>query len=320
MILITGGMGFIGLHAAQRFIESGEDVVLTQHRSQRRPDFLKDYQGTRLHIEQLDVRNLDNVTALMRRYSVTGVAHLVAPPLNTLSPDDDFDTGVRGLLNVLQAARQANVRRVTLASSVGVYGGLSSGPFHEDALLPMQSRSATEAFKKTWEVVGLHCAERTGLDVVSIRIGLIYGPLFWHGGIFPVVRFCHAAARGGPIAEGPELFEDDEAQPCYAKDCAMGIEMLQHAEKLNHRIFNLSTNQIVTNRQIVSAIQKVTPDFRADLKPGKNPSGRSSAYLDVSRIHEDVGFAPRFDIETAVSDYIAWPKGHPEETMTTNER
>lgn len=41
MILITGGMGFIGLHTAKRVLEAGEDVVLMQHQARREPDFLK---------------------------------------------------------------------------------------------------------------------------------------------------------------------------------------------------------------------------------------------------------------------------------------
>src|SRR5207249_11863010 len=142
---------------------------------------------------------------------------------------------------------------------------------------------------KTWEILGYHYGQRTGLDVVSMRIGSIWGPLFWHGGIFPVVRLCHAAARGTGLGEGPELFEDDESAPCYVTDCARGIQMLQKAEKLNHGTYNVSVGASLTNGQIAEAIRKVKPGFHPDLKPGTSPRNRKNAYFDLARINDDVG-------------------------------
>lgn len=320
MILVTGGMGFIGLHTARRFVDSGEEVLLSQHHSRREPEFLKDLLGERLHLVPLDVTDRDALATVLRQHNVTGIAHLVAPALNALSPDDDFNTSVIGLLNVLQAARQAQVKRVTLASSVAVYSGLSGGPFREDALLPIESRSPTETFKKSWEILGLHYAERTGLDVVAMRIGSIYGPLFWHGGIFPVVRLCYAAVRGTGIGEGPELFAGDQSSPCYVTDCAMGIELLQHAGTLKHRIYNVGVGWSLTNQQIVAAIRQAVPNFEVELKPGSSPRNRPSPYLDPTRMREDTGYEPQYDISCAVAEYIAWLRAHPEESMTVERR
>src|SRR4051794_29386684 len=106
-ILITGGMGFIGLHTAKRFLEQGESVVLTQHRSRREPEFLKDHIGRNLHIAQADVRDRSALVGVLKQYEVTDVSHLVAPALNALSPDDDFDTAVLGVLNILEGAHEA---------------------------------------------------------------------------------------------------------------------------------------------------------------------------------------------------------------------
>lgn len=316
MILITGGMGFIGLHTARRFLDSGEQVVLSQHRSRREPEFLRDYAGKSLHIEQLDVRNREALLRVLKQYNVSDIAHLVAPALNTLEADEDFDTAVLGVLNILQCARQAGVKRVSLASSGGVYTGIPAGPFREDMLLTMDVRSATETFKKVWEILGFHYANRTGLDVVNMRIGSIWGPLFWHGGIFPVVRLCYAAVRGEGLGEGPELFEEDESAPCYVKDCAAGIEALHKTEKLNHRTYNVSIDQAVTNRRIIQAIQKVMPDFDVQLSPGTSPRNRPNPNFDITRLRQDAGFAPQYPIDAAVAEYIAWLQAHPEETMT----
>jgi UDP-glucose 4-epimerase len=316
MILITGGMGFIGLHTAKQFLDSGESVVLTQHRSRREPEFLKDHIGKNLHIVQCDVRDRDALVGVLKEYGVTDISHLVAPPLNTLDADEDFDTSVMGVMNIMQGAREAGVKRVTLASSGAVYTGIPRGPFREDAPLTMEVRSPTETFKKVWEILAYHYADRTGLDVINMRIGAIWGPLFWHGGIFPVVRLCYAAVRGQGLGEGPELFEEDESPPCYVKDCTAGIQALHTTEKLNHRTYNVSTDASVTNRRIIQAVQKVIPEFDIQLTPGTSPRNRPTPHFDITRLREDTGFSPRYDIDSAVAEYIDWLRAHPEESMT----
>ena len=55
MILITGGMGFIGMHTARKFLDAGNDVVITQHSARREPELFRDDIGSRLQIERTDV-------------------------------------------------------------------------------------------------------------------------------------------------------------------------------------------------------------------------------------------------------------------------
>src|SRR5215475_7300808 len=171
MILITGGLGFIGLHTARRFLDVGEQVVLTQYRVRREPDFIKAEIGKRAFIETLDVTASHDVIDLVRRHKVTGIVHLAVPGLGALSAAEDYRVNMMGFLNILEAARLCDVGRVSLASSVAVYASLLEGPFHEEALLPVHSGYPTETFKKALEIVGLHYAARTDLEVVALRIG-----------------------------------------------------------------------------------------------------------------------------------------------------
>lgn len=81
MILITGGLGFIGLHTARRFLDVGEQVVLTQYRVRREPDFIKSEVGKRAFIETLDVTAGHDVIDLVRRHKVTGIVTSPCPAL-----------------------------------------------------------------------------------------------------------------------------------------------------------------------------------------------------------------------------------------------
>ena len=68
MILVIGGMGFIGLNTAIRLLEQGEDVVITQHSANRVPDVIKDEVGKRVLVERMDVTNSFEVNDVFRRH------------------------------------------------------------------------------------------------------------------------------------------------------------------------------------------------------------------------------------------------------------
>src|SRR6266404_491230 len=150
MVLITGGMGFIGLHTARRFLDAGEQVVLTQYRMRREPDFIKSEIGKRAFIETLDVTAGHDVIDLVRRHKVTGIVHLAVPGLGALSAAEDYRANMMGFLNILEAARLFEVRRVSLASSIGVYASLPEGPFREEASCPYTLAIPPRHSRKRW--------------------------------------------------------------------------------------------------------------------------------------------------------------------------
>jgi len=317
MVLITGGMGFIGLHTARKFLDAEENVVITRFRTWRDPSFLKDEFGRRVIVESLDTTSPFDCLSLVQKHKVDSVVHLAMPGLAALSPGEDFRVNMLGLINLLEAARVAGVRRFTIGSSVTVYGGLP-GPFREDQPVKVESASATGAFKKAFEILALHYANRTRLEVVALRIGVIWGPLY-HSMFNMPSRMVHGALKGGTVdlteasgaPRGPSC-EEDETDLCYVKDCAKGIQMVHMAPKLNHRIYNVGSGKTSSNLQLREAVMKVVPGIRIVLQPGKSAGYRSNAYLDPGRIAADTGYAPEFTLETGVEDYVSWLKaGNP---------
>ena len=196
MILITGGLGFIGLHTAREFIDAGEDVVLTQHRNRREPEFLQSDLGKRAFIEPLDVVDEAGWQALGAKYNFDGICHLAGPNRSAPTPAIDTRINVLGTLNALEAAQQWQVKRLTIASSIGVYlfGGAVRGPFVEEAPLRMSAANPIETFKKVDELIAAYYAERTGIEVAIMRIGTIYGPLNTNPNI--AYHLARAAVQG----------------------------------------------------------------------------------------------------------------------------
>ena len=306
MILITGGLGFIGLHTARQLLDLGEQCVLTQYRVPREPGFIKDELGKRIFIEKLDITDAAALDAIGARHEVDGIIHLAVPALGGLEPGDEIRVNMVGLHNILETARIWGVKRVGLASSVGIYGGVSEGPFREDTPLRVSGGTNTETFKKAFENIGSFYAGRSGIEVVMLRIGGIYGPLYHSMGNLPS-RLVHAAVKGKEPAMRGE-FEDDASDMCYVKDAAKGIALLQTTPKLNHSVYNIGAGRATSNRELADAIRVSVPAANLPLKPGSSPQARADAYMDLTRIREDTGYEPQWPVEKAIPDYIEWLK------------
>jgi len=309
-VVITGGMGFLGLHTIRKFLDAGHEVVATQHSARREPSFLKDDIGKALQIEPMDITNADQVNDVIGRYKPTAVIHLAAPPPRGMEAVPEYQLNFDGLLNVLEASRINEVRRIQVASSQTVYQGLERGPFKESDRLPVESNISIQAHKKVMEILSLHYADRTGLDVIIARVGGIYGPMYQTLN-HPIASMCYAAAHGTTAEYGRGVpFADDGRGYCYVKDCATAIQLLDAADTLPHRIYNTSGGPAsnMSNGDIVATIKKIVPDADLPLQPGSAPNAVPDAYQDISQAGTDVGYHPEYEIEKAVTEYIAWLK------------
>ncbi len=316
MILITGGMGFIGLHTARALIDAGETVLVTRFRASRLPAFLEAERGTRFLDEAADVTAAHDLIDLALRHEVDGIVHLANPGFRPVSAAEDYRINMQGLINVLEAGRVAGVKRISVASSIAVYQGLPGGPFAEDAPLPMASHNTIEAYKKAQEILAGHWADRTGVDVALLRIASIYGPLY-HSMVNAPARMLHAALQGlpGPLPHGtlPPPFAEDSLDLCHVADCARGIAMVQLAERLPHRIYNIGSGEAATNAALAAAVRAAVPGADIRVEPGRGPRHRPQVTMDLGRIGADLGYRPRFTLESGIADYAAWLRaGNPQ--------
>ena len=316
MILIVGGMGFIGMNTALRLVETGETVVITQHSARRVPEELEKKVGAQVFTARMDVANVYDVFDVVRRHEVDSIINLMAPPARSASTRADYQLYTAGLANVLEAARVFGLRRVSLGSSVAVYNGLPKGPFREDVGLPVHSPTQVSAFKKGMEMHAHYYAAQGKLDVVALRIGSIYGPRYYsmHN---PISRLCHAAVNNvePDFSDRPDgkIFEEDQADWTSVKDVARGIQMLHTAERLSHRVYNIASGRASSNKDIVQAVLKAVPGAKcAVLKPGRTPGASTDPATDLSRITTDVGYEPEHTLETGISAYIDWLRTNPQ--------
>ncbi len=315
MILITGGLGFIGTHTARALLDLGESCVLVQRRAPTAPRTLADEVGQRVFIEQVDILDWTEFAEIGRRHKITGIVHLAGSvpwPPGAYEPIDGARKALDSLLSVFEAARVWEVPRVGAASTIGVYGGApGKPPFREDVPLPMTAGHVIPAFKKIGELLAGYVADASGIEIVSYRIGGIWGPLGRPASPFMAApQMVHAAVRGtAPDFSGlySPPYAGNAGDLCYAKDCGRGIALLALSERLSHRTYNVASGRLTTNGEIAAAIREKIPDAAVELPAGRDPGGPGEdMYLDITRIRQDTGYRPSFDAERAVADYIDW--------------
>ncbi|HET9075294.1 MAG TPA: NAD(P)-dependent oxidoreductase [Acidimicrobiales bacterium] len=311
MILVTGGMGFIGLHTAHRLAEAGESVLITRFRRSRTPEFLDPYlESGRVQVTAMDVSDPFSVLEAMAAHRVTSVLHLAVPGLGADPVGREIEVNVGGLRNVLESARALGVRRVTMASSVAVYAGVGDGPWREDDPLPVASPSATSAFKKAEEILALHYAERTGTDVCCVRIGVVYGPLYHSLSNLPS-RLAHAAVRPGtqlPPRPSVPGARRDLADLIYVRDCAAALRLV-HLAEARRKVYNLGGGRAVPDSDVAAAVARAVPGWVAP-EPGPDAVGDDGPrYMDLTAIAE-LGFEPRYSLDEGVADYVEWLRDH----------
>jgi UDP-glucose 4-epimerase len=306
MILVTGGSGFIGSHTVRALHDLGEQVLIVQRRSGDLPPQLADLP---VLADRGDVSDLASLREIGRRQDITGIVHLAGydraaapqPAVNAARAALD------GLFNVVQVAQDWGVKRIGIASTLGVYAGLPvEGALNEDTPVRLSAPHPIPRYKKINELLGEQLAETTGIELINLRISGTWGPLGHDDPFFAAPALIHAAAAGTP----PDLsgilvpvHSDDALDLAYVKDTGRAIALLQLTETLNHRTYNVGSGRATSNAEIITAIKQTVPKFDADL-----PTGRTGTrnYLDITRIHDDTGYQPEYDTERAAADYINW--------------
>jgi UDP-glucose 4-epimerase len=319
MILITGGLGFVGQHVTRALLEAGESCVLVQRRDPVLPDDLAGEAGRRVVTERADITDQGALLEVGKCHRVTGIVHLAGSvpwPPGAQPPVAGARTAVGGLLNVMQAACDWQVPRVGIASTIGVYGGVTADPpYREDVALPVASGHVIPAFKKIGELLAGYLADATGIEILSYRISP------WGPGGNPASPFTaapqlvHAAARGTTpdfSALGSPPYAGEGLDMCYVKDCARAIALLQLAPQLNHRTYNIASGKVLTNAEVAAAVRAAVPSARFELPEGRSPASPAPPVcLDISRLRADTGYQPAYGTGRAVADYIAWLRaGH----------
>ena len=292
---MTGGGGFIGSHLTERLVRDGHEVrVLDNFATGRRENLL----GLADDIELLegDLQSYERVHNAVRGCEV--VFHqgaLPSVPRSVQDPLTSNATNVVGTLNVLLAARDAEVRRVVFASSSSVYGKNPALPKREDQIpLPFSpyavAKLACEGYCRSFSDV-------YGLETVSLRYFNVFGPrqdpLSQYAAVVP--RFITLLMEG----RRPRVFGDGEQSRdfTYIGNVVDANLRAAFAADAAGEIFNVACGERHTVNSVLAAVANtVGRPIDVERAPARTGEVRTSV-ADIDKARRVLGYEPAIGLD-----------------------
>lgn len=289
--LVTGGAGFLGAALANRLVRDGHQVRVI--------DDLSAGDSSRLDERVLFTRGnvLDRPKLWTLLQDVDCVYHLAARVLvseSILYPREYNETNVGGTVSVMEAMRDAGVRRVVFASSGAVYGEQAEQPVREEAQPNPQSPYAVSKLAGEYYVRTIGAL--WGIETVVLRIFNAYGP----GQNLPpthppvVPRFLRQALGGGTLVifgGGGQtrdfVFVDDVVEALVAAATAPDVD---------RRIINIGSGQETSINELAALVAEVSGRRPEVLHSPAESGGVSRLCADITTARRLLGYEPRVDL------------------------
>lgn len=314
-VLITGGLGFVGLQLAL-WMPPEYDIVITDIRDPHK----EEEQLLSLRIAETVFRRLDVMDhqAVLEILSTERITHVIHGAAVTSGYENDAVLKARaarlnvgGTLNVLEACqKQPSVESLLFLSSSGIYIGNvpeNGCTQAEDGNFPLDSLYA--ATKRASEIVLEQCVSEKGVRAASLRLGSVYGPLEMptstRQNLSQIGRLARAIHEGRKLrVYGKQISRDWIS----GTDLAAAVYKLLKAGQWNHAVYNLGTGISTAFEEIVDCfrqhgLQAEWTDSEACTDLAMT-SGSWRAALDISRLKDDTGFVPQVSISEGIAKLL----------------
>jgi len=303
--LVTGGAGFVGSSITAALVERGEQVRVADDFSTGRRENVAEFE-TQIELLQGDLaeldfarRAVDSVDYVIHQAAIPSVPRSVADPLG------NNRAGVIATLNLLMAARDAGVRRMTYASSSSIYGEARDGAGKREDMLPAPlspygvSKLAAEQYCMSFYTV-------YGLETVALRYFNVFGPRqdpkSEYAAVIP--RFITALLRGEP----PTIYGDGEQTRDFTfvgNVVSANLHALEHPNAPG-QIFNIAMGEMNSLNQLAEALQDLTGVDIAPQYTEPRPGDIRHSFADVSKAREVLQFKPQISVVEGLRATINW--------------
>lgn len=315
-ILVTGGAGFIGSNLTEYLLEQGHEVRVldnfaTGHIENLLPLF--DRFGSRFELQVGDIRNLDDC-----RKAVDGMdyvlheAALGSVPRSVADPITTNEVNIGGFLNMLVAARDAQVKRFVFAASSSTYGDSAQLPKVEEVIgKPLSPYAITKYVDELYADV---FARTYGIEYIGLRYFNVFGRRQDPNGAYAAVipLFVKKLMRH----EAPNINGDGE----YSRDFTYIDNVIQmnmralittNSEAVN-QIYNTAYGERTTLNQLVDYLREFLGELDEkirDIEPTHGPNRvgdipHSLASIDKAR--RLLGYDPQFSMREGLREAVKW--------------
>jgi UDP-glucuronate 4-epimerase len=309
--LITGGAGFIGSHLAEHLLrEGGWNISIVDDLNDfYSPDLkranlagIKDKGDVKFF--EADIRSLEGLQPIFDENEFDVIVHLAAragvrPSLK--EPKLYTETNINGTVNLLELARDYEIKQFVFGSSSSVYGENKRLPFAESDPIfhPISPYAATKA---AGELLCHTYSHLFDIRTVCLRFFTVYGAR--QRPDLAIHKFSKRIHDGNPIS----MFGDGSTRRdyTYIDDIISGVKAAMDYDASMHEVFNLGESETTELSRLIELLEdslgKKAVIDRQPMQPGDVPI----TYADISKARKLLNYDPQTKIEQGIPKFVEW--------------
>ena len=292
--LVTGGAGFLGAALANRLARGGHTVRVLDDLTTGDPAKL----DPTVLFTRGDVADVPKLWTLLQ--GIDCVYHLaarVSVSESILYPRDYNAVNVGGTVAVMEAIRDAGVKRVVFASSGAIYGAQQQQPVHED--LPPNPDSPYAVSKLAAEHYVRTIGALWKIETVCLRIFNAYGPGQplppAHAPVIP--QYLRQAVNNGSLMIFGEGSQSRDF--IYIDDVINALELAATARNIDREVINIASGSETEIRDLIELIGQITNKPIEPLR-NSNGGGVKRLWANIGKAHALLDFTPRVSLEAGL--------------------
>ena len=341
-ILVTGAAGFIGFHLCKKLIENKVEVIgfdnmnnyydvnLKSNRLKElnkiakkkevKFNFIKGDLTNKLDLNKaFDIRNKSNTEFLTTKIScVVNLAAQAGVRYSIQNPSAYIQSNIVGFSNLIEQAKNNNVKHFIYASSSSVYGGNKEIPFKESDNVdhPISLYAAT---KKSNELIAHTYSHLFELPTTGLRFFTVYGP--WGRPDMALYKFTDLIIKNKPIKVfnyGNMIrdftYIDDVVESVYrliskipSKEDFLNKKSYDSSNSwAPYRIFNIGNSRPTNLKNYIKAIEKYLNKKADIILEDIQPGDVEKTFADTENLEKWINFKPGTSIDEGIKNFISW--------------
>ena len=310
-ILVTGGAGFIGSHLVSNLLSTKEwsVSVVDNFNSFYSPDIKRanlekhaDNENFSLH--EVDICDDKGLRSVFEKNKFEAIVHLAAragvrPSLK--APKKYAETNVNGTLNLLELARDFEIKQFVFGSSSSVYGERCEVPFSENDRVskPISPYAAT---KIAGEMLCHTYSHLYDFRTICLRFFTVYGAC--QRPDLAIHKFARLISEGTSIP----VFGDGKTRRdyTYIDDIIQGVKAAIDYDKTNHEVINLGGSDTTELHELITLIEtNLGKEAIIDRKP-QQAGDVPQTFASISKAKELLGYDPKTKIAYGIEKFVEW--------------
>jgi len=313
-VVVTGGAGFIGSNLTETLLRQNNHVIcLDNFATGKRENIEPFLSNPHFKLIEGDIRNIDDCRkALNGAKIVLHQAALGSVPRSIKDPITSNDVNVSGFLNMLTAARDANVKRFVYAASSSTYGDSQALPKVEDKIgKPLSPYAITKYVNELYADV---FARLYDMQIIGLRYFNVFGRRQDPNGAYAAVipKFVKSLInKESPVINGDGTFSRDFT---YIENVIQANQLAAtvDSDEAINTVYNVAYGERTTLNELIAILQESLSEFdreiaQVTIKHGEPREGDIPHSLaSIAKAKELLGYEPQYNIKKGLKEAINW--------------